>query len=107
MRPSPKSPAPKRKVPGRDSGDAAGEGGSHGSGCGEGWDEGSDDDSGDGGGRSWPFGAPGPGGRSSFAATINLLVPAGTAFGWSSMPGEAGRDTIDGRTLREMMQAAS
>jgi Domain of unknown function (DUF222) len=69
------------------------------------------DDGGGGGGRGpWPFGPPGPGrpgGRAPFAATINLLVPVGAAFGWSTMPGEAGRDIIDPHTLREMMQAAS
>ena len=85
-------------------------------------EDGEDGDNGDedgdngngGGGRGgpgrWPFSPPGPGrpgGRAPFAATINLLVPVGTAFGWSAMPGEAGGDIIDPRTLREMMQAAS
>ena len=81
------------------------------------WDEddGEDGDGGggggDGGGRGpWPFSPPGPGrpgGRAPFAATINLLVPVGAAFGWSAMPGEAGRDIIDPQALRDMMQAAS
>jgi hypothetical protein len=83
------------------------------------WDDYDDDDdeNGDGGGGGggggpggWPFRPPGPGrpgGRAPFAATINLLVPAGAVFGWSTMPGEAGRDIIDPRTLRAMMQAAS
>jgi hypothetical protein len=66
---------------------------------------------GGGGGRGpWPFSPPGPGrpgGRAPFAASINLLVPVGAAFGWSAMPGEAGRDIIDPQTLREMTQAAS
>jgi Domain of unknown function (DUF222) len=76
---------------------------------GDGNGDGSDDGD-DGGGRRWPFSPPGPGrpgGRAPFAATINLLVPVGAAFGWSAMPGEAGRDIIDPRTLREMTQAAS
>jgi hypothetical protein len=79
------------------------------------WDEDDDEDDEDGGsgggGRGpWPFSPPGPGrpgGRAPFAATINLLVPAGTLFGWSAMPGEAGRDIIDPQTLRDMIQAAS
>jgi hypothetical protein len=68
---------------------------------------GNGDGNGGGGPGPWPFSPPGPGGRAPFAATINLLVPAGTAFGWSAMPGEAGRDIIDPHTLRDMMQAAS
>jgi hypothetical protein len=81
------------------------------------WDEDDEDDdgnSGDGNGGGgpgpWPFSPSGPGrpgGRAPFAATINLLVPVGTAFGWSTMPGEADRDIIDPQTLRDMMQAAS
>jgi hypothetical protein len=58
----------------------------------------------------WPFsppGAGGPGGRAPFPAKINLLVPVGTLLGWSAMPGEAGRDMIDPRTLRDLVQAAS
>jgi hypothetical protein len=65
---------------------------------------------GGGGGGPWPFAPPGPGrpsGRAPFPAAINLLVPVGTAFGWSNMPGEAGRDVIDPQTLRDMLQAAS
>jgi hypothetical protein len=62
------------------------------------------------GGGPWPFSPPGPGkpgGRAPFPATISLLVPVGTGWGWSTMPGEAGRDIIDPRTLQDMMQAAS
>jgi hypothetical protein len=84
-------------------------------------DEDDNDDDGNGGGRDGgggdgggggqrPFAPPGParpGGRAPFPATITLLVPVGTAFGWSSMPGEAGRDIIDPLTLRELLQAAS
>jgi len=83
-------------------------------------DEGQDEDgTGDGGNGGpgggggpgpWPFSPPGPGrpgGRAPFAATINLLVPVGTAFGWSAMPGEAGRDIVGPQALRDMMQAAS
>jgi Domain of unknown function (DUF222) len=87
-----------------DSGDDDGNGGgSDGGGNGSGGSDGGD-------GGPWPFAPPGParpGGRAPFPATINLLVPVGAAFGWSSMPGEAGRDIIDPRTLREMTQAAS
>jgi hypothetical protein len=63
-----------------------------------------------GGSRPWPLGQPGhcePGGRAPFPASINLLVPVGSAYGWSSMPGEAGREIIDPRTLRDMIQSAS
>jgi hypothetical protein len=72
-----------------------------------------DDDGGDeggGGGGPWPFSPPGPGkpgGRAPFPAKINLLVPIGTLLGWSSMPGEAGREIIDPQTLRDLVQAAS
>jgi hypothetical protein len=58
----------------------------------------------------WPFSPPGsggPGGRAPFPAKINLLVPVGTLLGWSAVPGEAGRDIIDPRTLRDLVQAAS
>jgi hypothetical protein len=34
-------------------------------------------------------------------------VPIGTLLGWSAMPGEAGREIIDPRTLRDLVQAAS
>jgi Domain of unknown function (DUF222) len=68
-------------------------------------DEDDDDDGGHGGG--------GPGGPDSsggpphtpapFPALINLIVPAGTLFGWSTAPGEAGgwglTDDIDTRRL--------
>ncbi len=70
-------------------------------------------DQGDGGGQGgdpWPVAPAGPGrpgGRAPFPATINLLVPVGSAYGWSTMPGEADREIIDPQTLRAMMQAAS
>jgi hypothetical protein len=73
-------------------------------------DGGNGDGGGGGGPGPWPFSPPGPGrpgGRAPFAATINLLVPVGTAFGWSAMPGEADRDIIGPHALRDMMQAAS
>jgi hypothetical protein len=101
--------------PGEGSGSSAGHG-QHDEGWRDGpWDdyddEDGDDDGGGGGGPGpWPPGPPGPGrpgGRAPFAATINLLVPVGTAFGWSAMPGEAGREIIDPQTLRDMMRAAS
>jgi uncharacterized protein DUF222 len=63
-----------------------------------------------GGSSPWPFSPPGsggPGGRAAFPAKINLLVPVGTLLGWSTMPGEAGRDIIDPKTLRDLVQAAS
>ncbi len=62
------------------------------------------------GGGPWPFSPPGPGkpaGRPPFPAKINLLVPAGTLLGWSAMPGEANREIIDPRTLRDLVRAAS
>ena len=93
----------------------------------EGWpdrgpDEGPDDDEGaagddgegtggDGGSPGpWPFSPAGPGrpgGRAPFPASINLLVPVGALLGWSTMPGEAGRDIIDPQTLRDLVRAAS
>jgi hypothetical protein len=54
-----------------------------------------------------------PGGSPSRAkppvkATITLLVPVGTALGWSSAPGEIpGFGLLDPQTTRDMMQAAS
>src|SRR5262249_13004371 len=45
--------------------------------------------------------------RAPFPAKINLLVPIGTLLGWSATPGEAGREIIDPRTLRDLVQAAS
>ena len=73
---------------------------------------GHDDDGNQGetGGGPWPFSPPGPGkpgGRAPFPAKINLLVPVGTLLGWSAMPGEANREIIDPRTLRDLVQAAS
>jgi hypothetical protein len=63
-----------------------------------------------GGGGPWPCSPPGPGkpgGQAPFPAKISLLVPVGTLLGWSTMPGEAGRDVIDPRTLRDLVRAAS
>jgi hypothetical protein len=68
------------------------------------------DDDGGGGAGPWPFSPPGPGkpgGRAPFPASINLLVPVGTLLGWSTMPGEAGRDIIDPTALRDLVRAAS
>jgi hypothetical protein len=70
------------------------------------------DGPGDGGrsGGAWPFSPPGPGkpgGRAPFPAKINLLVPAGTLLGWSTMPGEAGREIIGPQALRNLVQSAS
>jgi hypothetical protein len=43
-----------------------------------------------------------------FPALVNLLVPAGTAFGWSTAPGEAGRwGLLDPWDTRRLLQAAS
>jgi len=50
-----------------------------------------------------PDGDPAP-----FPALINLLVPAGTALGWSTTPGEAGRwGLLDPWDTRRLLQAAS
>jgi Domain of unknown function (DUF222) len=78
-------------------------------------DDGEPGDSDDGnqggaGGGPWPFSPPGPGkpgGRAPFPAKVNLLVPVGTLLGWSAIPGEANREIIDPRTLRDLVQAAS
>jgi hypothetical protein len=60
-----------------------------------------DDDHSDGAGA--PPGPPAP-----FPALINLTVPAGTAFGWSSAPGEAGGwGLTDPGDTRRLLQAAS
>lgn len=48
-----------------------------------------------------------PAKASPFPAKINLLVPIGTLLGWSTMPGEAGRDIIDPAALRDLVQACS
>jgi hypothetical protein len=79
-------------------------------------DDGRDQDGdGDGGTRRDGPG-PGPGGPASpvagpvapFQAVINLLVPLGTAFGWSSAPGEIpGWGPLDPETTTDMMAAAS
>ena len=50
-----------------------------------------------------PAGPPAP-----FPALINLTVPAGTAYGWSSAPGEAGGwGLTDPDDTRRLLQAAS
>ena len=50
-----------------------------------------------------PSGPPAP-----FPALINLTVPAGTAYGWSSAPGEAGGwGLTDPGDTRRLLQAAS
>ena len=52
-------------------------------------------------------GAP-PGPPAPFPALINLTVPAGTAYGWSSAPGEAGGwGLTDHDDTRRLLQAAS
>ncbi len=56
--------------------------------------------------------AAGPGDPGSdpapFPALINLLVPAGTALGWSTTPGEIGRwGLLDPWDTRRLLQAAS
>jgi hypothetical protein len=122
-----------RPAPGESRGDRAGNGGIGGAAGGDGrdawrderdewpggprgeyWDGEADDGEPEGtaggGGSPWPFSPPGsggPGGRAPFPAKINLLVPVGTLLGWSTMPGEADRDIIDPRTLRDLVRAAS
>jgi hypothetical protein len=50
-----------------------------------------------------PAGPPAP-----FPALINLTVPAGTAYGWSTAPGEAGDwGLTDPHDTRRLLQAAS
>jgi hypothetical protein len=50
-----------------------------------------------------PAGPPAP-----FPAMINLTIPAGTAYGWSSAPGEAaGWGLLDPGDTRRLLQAAS
>ena len=52
-------------------------------------------------------GAP-PGPPAPFPALINLTVPAGTAYGWSTAPGEAGGwGLTDPGDTRRLLQAAS
>ena len=47
-------------------------------------------------------------GRAPVRAVINLLVPAGTLFGWSSAPGEIpGFGLLDPKTTRDLVEAAS
>ena len=52
-------------------------------------------------------GAP-PGPPAPFPALINLTVPAGTAYGWSAAPGDAGGwGLLDPDDTRRLLQAAS
>ena len=52
-------------------------------------------------------GAP-PGPPAPFPALINLTIPAGTAYGWSTAPGEAGSwGLTDPDDTRRLLQAAS
>ncbi|MGH3272174.1 MAG: DUF222 domain-containing protein, partial [Trebonia sp.] len=52
-------------------------------------------------------GAP-PGPPAPFPAQINLTVPAGTVYGWSAAPGEAGGwGLTDPEDTRRLLQAAS
>ncbi len=52
-------------------------------------------------------GAP-PGPPAPFPAMINLTIPAGTAYGWSTAPGEAGSwGLTDPDDTRRLLQAAS
>ena len=51
---------------------------------------------------------PPPGPPAPFPALINLTVPAGTAYGWSTAPGEAGGwGLTDPDDTRRLLQAAS
>lgn len=79
-------------------------------------DEDSEDDEDEGpagGARKGPEGPEGPkgglGGQDApVQAVINLLVPAGTLFGWSSAPGEIpGYGAVDPETIQDLVQTAS
>jgi Domain of unknown function (DUF222) len=60
------------------------------------------------GGRSRAKPAAKPPPKLPVKATITLLVPIGTALGWSSAPGEIpGFGLLDPQTTRDMMQAAA
>jgi hypothetical protein len=62
-----------------------------------------DDDDHDDGTPGAPAGPPAP-----FPALINLTIPAGTAYGWSTAPGEAGGwGLTDADETRRLLQAAS
>ena len=53
-----------------------------------------------------PAAPPGP--PAPFPALINLTIPAGTAYGWSTAPGEAGSwGLLDPDDTRRLLQAAS
>ncbi len=83
---------------------------------GEGGGAGEPDDGGDGpggGNDPRPGGPARPGGAGVQAkppvkAVINLLVPAGTLFGWSAAPGEIpGFGLLDPQATRDLTEAAS
>ena len=60
----------------------------------------------DGDHHDGPSAPPGP--PAPFPALINLTIPAGTAFGWSTAPGEAGGwGLTDADDTRRLLQAAS
>jgi len=62
-----------------------------------------DRDGRDDGGAAAPAGPPAP-----FPALINLTIPASTAFGWGTAPGEAGSwGLLDPDDTRRLTQAAS
>jgi hypothetical protein len=80
------------------------------------WDEpdeaGEDPQDGEGGSRRGPQPPKGPQGRAGkdapVPALINLLVPLGTLFNWSSTPGEIpGMGPLDPEDLQDLVQAAS
>jgi len=52
--------------------------------------------------------AASPGSKPPVKAVINLLVPAGTLYGWSTAPGEIpGFGLLDPQTTRDMTEAAA
>ena len=60
------------------------------------------------GAASPPSAATHPGGPAPLPALINLIVPAGTLFGWSGVPAEAGGwGLLDRDDARDIVQAAS
>ena len=80
----------------------------------QGWDDEDEDDEGNNGGPGdgGPGHGchPGPGGRAAapLPALINLIVPGGPLFGWSTAPGEAGGwGLLDPNETRNIVQTAS
>ena len=64
--------------------------------------------SGSGGGARAGEGDARAGKKAPVRAVINLLVPAGTLFGWSAAPGEiAGFGLLDPQATRDMTEAAA